>query len=251
MVSFSSHFKPLAQSVLSLARGEITALAALAILAGGVVAFIDIAEDFSEDEAQSFDMRVLTGLHPGPDPADPIGPEWLQVAAQDFTALGSLAILITIALIVCGFLAMQKRWLQAGLLVLALAGGLLLSETMKGVFERTRPPEIYHAAGYLNASFPSGHALLSTVFYLTLGAMLARLLKRRREKLYALSIALTLAMLVGLTRIYLGVHWTSDVLAGWCLGASWAMACWLVEWAVEKEIAAKNPSPAPAGEGEG
>jgi undecaprenyl-diphosphatase len=78
--------------------------------------------------------------------------------------------------------------------------------------------------------------------------MLARLLKRRREKIYALSIALTLALLVGLTRIYLGVHWTSDVLAGWCLGASWAMACWLIEWWVEKRIAAKNPSPAPAGE---
>ncbi|HWA21470.1 MAG TPA: phosphatase PAP2 family protein [Caulobacterales bacterium] len=248
MTSFLHRVRPLGQSLLALARGEITALAALAILAGGVAVFADVAEDFNESKSRAFDMRVLTALHPGPDPADPIGPAWLDRAAQDFSALGSVAILVTIALVVIGFLLMQKRRLQAGLLALALGGGLALSETMKFVFERTRPPEIYHAAGVLNASFPSGHALLSTVFYLTLGAMLARLVPRRREKLYALGLALTLALLVGLTRIYLGVHWASDVFAGWSLGASWAMACWLIEWWVEKRM---NPSPALAGEGQG
>jgi undecaprenyl-diphosphatase len=236
VTSLLHRVKPLGQSLLALARGEITALAALMILAGGVAMFADLAEDLGEDETRAFDMRVLTVLHPGPDPANPIGPAWLDRAAQDFSALGSVAILFTIAVVVVGFLLMQKRALQACLLALALGGGLALSETMKFVFERTRPPDIYHAAGALNASFPSGHALLSTVFYLTLGAMLARLVPRRREKLYALGIALTLALLVGVTRIYLGVHWASDVFAGWSLGAAWAMACWLLEWAIERKV---------------
>jgi undecaprenyl-diphosphatase len=236
VTSLLHRIQPFGQSLLALARGEITALGALMILGGGVAVFVDVAEDFSEEEARAFDMRVLQALHPGPDPANPVGPEWLDHAAKDFSALGSLAILITIAIVVIGFLLMQRRALQAGLLVLALSGGLALSETMKFVFERTRPPEIYHAAGALNASFPSGHALLSTVFYLTLGAMLARIAPRRREKMYALGVALTLAMLIGATRIYLGVHWASDVFAGWSLGAAWAMACWLLEWAIERKV---------------
>jgi hypothetical protein len=139
VISLLHRVRPLGQSLVALARGEITALGALMILAGGVAAFVDIAEDFSEDEARAFDMRVLTALHPGPNPADPIGPVWLDRAAQDFSALGSLAILATIALVVVGFLLMQKRALQAGLLAVALGGGLALSETMKFVFERTRP----------------------------------------------------------------------------------------------------------------
>lgn len=234
--------KPLGQSLLALARGEITPLAALAILAGGVWAFADVAEDFPEQEATAFDQRVLDMLHPGPNLAEPVGPAWLDHAARDLTSLGSVSVLVLIALIAVGMLVMQRQRLQAGLLALALGGGLFLSETMKGVFERTRPPEIYHAAGFLNASFPSGHALLSTVFYLTLGAILARVLKRRREKVYALAIGLLLALLVGATRVYLGVHWASDVLAGWFLGAAWAMACWLIEWAVERKSRA-TPSP--------
>lgn len=226
---------------MAFARAEIGVVAALGILAGGVAVFADVAEDFNEDEARSFDMNVLAALHPGPDLADPVGPAWLDRAAQDFSAFGSLAIICTIALVMVGFLLMQKRAVQAGMLVLALGGGLLLSETMKGIFERTRPPEIYHMAGALNASFPSGHALLSTVFYLTLGAMLARLLQRRRNKVYAISVAITVALLVGFTRVYLGVHWASDVLAGWALGATWAMVCWLIGWAVEKRAAPKGP----------
>jgi undecaprenyl-diphosphatase len=236
VTSLLHRIQPFGQSLLALARGEITALGALMILGGGVAVFADLAEDLGEDETRAWDMGVLRALHPGPDPANPIGPAWLDHAAQDFSALGSIAIIVTIAIVVVGFLLMQKRALQAGLLVVALSGGLALSETMKFVFERTRPPEIYHAAGALNASFPSGHALLSTVFYLTLGAMLARIAPRRREKIYVLGVALTLAMLIGATRIYLGVHWASDVFAGWSLGAAWAMACWLLEWWIEKKV---------------
>lgn len=243
MASLLSRAKPFGQSALALARGEITPLAALTILAAGALAFMDIADDFSEAESRAFDQHVLSSLHPGPDLSVPIGPTWLAHTAQDLTALGSVSVLLVVALIAIGNLVMQGRRLQAMLLGFALAGGLVLSETMKSVFERSRPPDLYHSAEFLNASFPSGHALLSTVSYLTLGAMLARGLKRRREKLFALGVALTLALLVGATRVYLGVHWASDVLAGWCLGAAWAMACWLIEWGIEKRAGSPTATP--------
>ena len=86
----------------------------------------------------------------------------------------------------------------------------------------------------LNASFPSGHALLSTVFYLTLGVMLTRAFPRKRMKAYVLGCGVLIALLIGLTRIYLGAHWASDVLAGWAVGAAWAMALWLVAYVVER-----------------
>ena len=90
-------------------------------------------------------------------------------------------------------------------------------------------------------SFPSVHSLMSAVVYLTLGALLARMVARRRLKFYVLTLAVTLTGLVGISRVYLGVHYPSDVLAGWCVGLSWASLCWLVgrklqrQGAIERE----------------
>jgi undecaprenyl-diphosphatase len=230
---------------LKLARSEAAPLSALVILAGGAALFIDLAEDMGEAEHQSLDESVLHWLHPGPNLAEPIGPAWLDHAMTDLTSLGSVAVLAVVAISVLGYLLFEKRWVQSALLVVSLAGGLVLSETMKMVFERSRPPEAYHAMGTLNASFPSGHALLATVAYLTLGAMLAQAMKKRRLKAYVIGWAVVLAMTVGVSRIYLGVHWTSDVLAGWSLGAAWAMACWLIErwlvWRLAPREATEEP----------
>jgi len=119
-------------------------------------------------------------------------------------------------------------------LVVGLAGGVALSEGFKGVFERERPPAQYQAVDTINASFPSGHALLSTVFYLTVGVMLARVLPSKRLKVWVMVMAVTIAMLVGLSRVYLGAHWATDVFAGWSLGAAWAMALWLAAHLIER-----------------
>ena len=222
--------RQLPQRLWSFVRTELLLVAGLAVIAAGVLAFIGIADEMSEGEAHAFDMAVLQALHPdAAHPSDPVGPFWVDHAAADLTAIGSVSVLAALSLAVGGFLALNRRRLEAGIIVLAFAGGLTLSEALKGVFGRERPPEIYRASEILNASFPSGHALLSAVVFLTLGTMLAQTIKGRAGRIYVMSIAIAVVILVGVTRVYLGVHWATDVLAGWAAGAAWATACWLAE----------------------
>lgn len=225
----------LLRRALRLARAEIAAVAALMVVALGVLTFIEVADDMREADGRAIDEAVLLWLQPVP--GEPRGPWWLHEAAADLTSLGGISVLALFALIAFAFLLIQGKRLSAALLALGLAGGVGLSEGLKALFERERPPAAYQAVETLNASFPSGHALLATVFYLSLGVMLTRALPRRRLKAFVLGAAMLIAALVGLTRIYLGAHWTSDVIAGWCAGAAWAMALWLVAWAVQRRQA--------------
>lgn len=217
---------------LILARTEFAALGALLIVALGVMTFIEIADDMTEADGQAFDQAVLTWMQPVPGATR--GPWWLHEAAADLTSLGGIAVLGLFAVAAVGFLLIERKRLSALLLVLGLAGGVALSEGLKALFERERPPAVYQAVETLNASFPSGHALLSTVFYLSVAVMMARAFPQKRLKAYVLGVGMTLAGLVGLTRVYLGAHWASDVLAGWCVGAAWAMALWLIAYAVAR-----------------
>ncbi len=220
--------------LLRFAREELGVVVALGVIAGGIAAFVEIADDMTETDGQAMDQAVLDWMRPSADPTDAIGPDWLQTAMTDITALGGLSVLLLFALVATGVLLIQKKPFSAVMLAVSLAGGLLLSEVMKGVFERDRPPELHRAVETLNASFPSGHALLSTVFYLTLGVMLERAFARKRMKAYILGSAVVIAILVGISRVYLAAHWATDVLAGWALGAAWAMACWLFAYVVER-----------------
>lgn len=218
-----------------LARAEIAALTALLVLTGGVLAFVELADVMAEEDGRRFDRAILDLLRPfTEDPGRPWGPWWLHEAAADITSLGGIAVLGLFALIAVGFLVMMGKRLSAVLLVAGLAGGVVLSEGLKAVFERERPPAPFQVVETLNASFPSGHALLATVFYLTLGVMLTQAFPRRRFKAYALGVGVILAVMVGVTRVYLGAHWATDVIAGWCVGAAWAMALWLTAYAVQR-----------------
>lgn len=225
---FSAFFR----RALRIARTEIAAVGAFFVVVLGVVFFVELADDMTEGDGRAFDQAVLHWMQPVA--GQPRGPWWLHEAATDITSLGGVAVLTLFALIAVVFLLIQKKRLSALLLVVGLAGGVALSEGLKAVFERERPPVAYQAVETLNASFPSGHALLSTVFYLSLGVMLTRAFPQRRLKAFVLGAALVIAMLIGLTRVYLGAHWASDVLAGWSVGAAWAMALWLAAYAVAR-----------------
>lgn len=210
---------------LALARREIVPIALFLGVALPILAFIEIADEVGEGEARWFDEGVLLALRTA-DPADPIGPAWLEASVMDITALGGFAVLALVTLFAIGYLAVQRKWIEALTLLVATGGGTAISEGLKVGFARPRPDLVAHVVETTSMSFPSGHAMLSAVTYLTLGALLAQAQERTSVRGYILGVAIVLTLLIGLSRIYLGVHWPTDVLAGWCLGAAWALICW-------------------------
>lgn len=199
----------------------------LALLALAAWGFIALADEVLEGETHGFDQAIILAFRAPGDPADPLGPAWLEDAVRDVTALGSAPVLVIAVLAVAGFLALSRNWGLALFTVAASLGGLALSSALKYLIDRPRPELVPREALTFTSSFPSGHSMMAAVIYLTLAALVVRLMERKRLKGYALAVALALALLVGLSRVYLGVHWPSDVLAGWAAGAGWALACWL------------------------
>ena len=177
---------------------------------------------------QKFDERILVALRQRDNLATPIGPRWLLDAAREVSALGSGTVLVILILSVVGYLWLERRY---GILVLVLAstsGAVIISAALKDVLGRTRPSVVPHLVSVRSPSFPSGHSLLSAAVYLTLGTLLARVGTDRVTKSYLVVLSATLAILIGLSRIYLGVHYPTDVLAGWTLGFLWSFVCGLV-----------------------
>jgi len=215
-------------------RAELGALAALFIAGLGVSIFLWIADEMQEEGPHGIDERVLMFLRPGANPHDALGPAWLQQAATELTTLGGTTNLSLIVLIAIAFLLLHRRVASALFVLTAVLGGTGISEIIKAMFGRDRPPLIYRAVVSTNASFPSGHAMLSTITYLTLGALLAQVMPGRRQKVFVFTTAVILALIIGASRVYLGVHWLTDVLAGWSLGAAWAMICWLAAWSIRR-----------------
>jgi undecaprenyl-diphosphatase len=157
--------------------------------------------------------------------------------ARDFTALGGVAVLLMITLAVVGYLILADKQRIAVFVFAAVCGGLVLSSLFKTAFDRPRPDLVPHLSYVYSASFPSGHSMMSAITYLTLGALLARIHKGRALKIYFLGLAMLLTFAIGLSRIYLGVHWPTDVIAGWAAGASWAILCWLVAlWLQQRRV---------------
>ena len=201
--------------------GLVLALLAIAL---GLWGFLHIAEEMGEGETRAFDTAVLMAMRSG-DGHDPIGPAWLEWAARDVSALGGFTVLSLITVLAGGFLFISKRYVDAFVLFAAVIGGTVLSESLKLGYARPRPDLVAHSVETLGASFPSGHATLSAATYLTIGALLAHAQDRRRVKSYIHVTAIFVALLVGASRVYLGVHWPTDVLAGWFLGAAWSILC--------------------------
>ena len=200
----------------------------IVLAAGGLLLFVELAGEVLEGDTRALDETILLAFRNPADPSDPIGPRWFEEMMRDITALGSTVVLTFVSLGVAGFLQMTGKRGAAVLVIAAVIGGSLLSSGLKFGFERARPDLVPHGTTVYTKSFPSGHSFLSAVVYLTLGALLARVQPKRRLKIYLLGLAALLTVAIGLSRVYLGVHWPTDVLAGWTVGATWALCCWLV-----------------------
>jgi len=209
-------------------RHEWVILILIALIFGGVWIFAELADEVLEGETHAFDTAIILALrHPG-DLTDPLGPDWLEEMMRDFTALGGVGVLTLVTVVVCGYLLITGKKRSAILVLGSVAGGMLLGSLLKHGFSRPRPELVTHGSYIVTSSFPSGHSMMSAVTYLTLGGLLNRISLKHRVKVYVLLCAVLLTLLVGFSRVYLGVHWPTDVMAGWTIGAAWAFMCLLL-----------------------
>ena len=197
--------------------------------------FLKLASEVMEGETNALDTRIVRALRKADDPARPIGPEWLESSMLDITAIGGPTVLGLVVLSVVGFLLLQARYRTAIVVLATAASGDLANYAMKNLFLRPRPDVVPHLRDVASTSFPSGHAMESAIIYLTLGAMLMRLAERRITKIYCIGMAIFLTLIVGVSRVYLGVHYPTDVAAGWMFGFFWASLCWIVAKRFESE----------------
>ena len=209
----------------NLDRRVLIAFLVLAVLLTGVG---NLASEVVEGDTLAFDRWLVAGLRDPADPGSPLGPAWLTKTMVDLTALGGGPFLTLLTLAAAGFLVAARKWGMAVFVVLAIAGGGLASNLLKSVFVRARPDLVPHLVSVDSASFPSAHAMNSAVTFLTLGVLLSRTQTQMRLKAYLMGTAIFLTLIVGFSRVYLGVHWPTDVVAGWAVGAAWAILCSLV-----------------------
>jgi undecaprenyl-diphosphatase len=191
-----------------------------------VLLFWALASEVAEGDTQGFDVKIVQAMRNPTNPSVPIGPTWLQYAMVDVTALGGPTILSLMLLAVVGFLLLQTRYHTALFIAAAAVTGEILSFILKAYFHRARPTVVPNLR-IMSPSFPSGHAMESAIVYLTLGAVLMRVAETRVTKTYLLGVAGLLTFMVGISRVYLGVHYPTDVIAGWTVGLVWASICWL------------------------
>ncbi len=197
-------------------------------------AFFAIASEMVEGDLHAFDMLIIHALRAPDGLSGPVGGSQIEFVMRDLTALGGVTVLTLVTVLVLGFLVLRRKRASAQFLTVAIIGGLSLSLLMKTGFSRPRPDLLPQSIEVSTASFPSGHSVMAAVTYLTLAVMLAQTEDQPRMRAYYIICAIVLSVLVGISRIYLGVHWPSDVLAGWMLGTAWSLGVWLTARALAR-----------------
>ncbi|WOI53237.1 phosphatase PAP2 family protein [Parvularcula sp. LCG005] len=220
--------------IAGIAMREIGAIIGIAGVALGLLAFLMIADEMQEGEFASIDRSVMLALRNSGDLSQPIGPHWLVEGMADITALGGYSVLTLLMAMVFFYLLATRRIQSAFLTIFAVLSGTLMSTMLKMFFGRDRPDLVPHLVDATSASFPSGHSMLSAVSYLTLGVLLAQSHDSKRLRFMLMGYAVLITVLVGCSRVYLGVHWPTDVLAGWSFGAAWASLWWVIGWGLRR-----------------
>lgn len=209
-------------------RNEPRTLLVLGAAAGLLLAFIDLSEEVLTGETHAFDRTVLLALRINGDLSRPIGPHWMVGMFRDITALGSPTVITLMTAMAFLYLIVAGKRTTAFLVFLSIALGAATEKAMKLAFDRTRPDVVPHLVDVHSLSFPSGHAMLSAITYLTLAVLLAKAQNKPRIRAFVLSAGVFITLTIGISRVYLGVHWPTDVLGGWTAGSIWVMGVWLV-----------------------
>lgn len=206
-------------------RSEIIALVIVALT---IAVFFSLMCLISQPQIQEFDDSVITALRDPHDLSIPIGPDWVKELARDYTALGGYGVLSTLTALIAIFLKLEGKHRRAWFAITVVVVGYLVAMGLKAVIDRPRPEIVPHLSHFHSASFPSGHSMMSAVVYVTFSLMLADLTSRTRVGWLLIIAPLSISTAVGFSRVYMGVHYPTDVVAGWCAGISWSLGCWLV-----------------------
>ncbi|MBB3890404.1 undecaprenyl-diphosphatase [Phenylobacterium haematophilum] len=207
---------------------ETRTLVLLVALAAASWLFLVVAGEVSEGGTDALDRELLLALRTPGQPSDPLGPSWLEEAVRDITALGGFTVLTLLTIVATLLLVFHQRRREALIFAATVVAAQASSQLLKAFYERERPALVAHGSYAYSHSFPSGHSAMAAAVFLILATVVASVEPRRRTKALIYGLAIVSVLGVGVSRVYLGVHWPTDVLGGWVLGASWALAAWLL-----------------------
>ena len=207
---------------------ETRTLVLLVALAGASWLFLILAGEVSEGGTDALDRRLLLALRTPGQPSDPLGPRWLEEAVRDITALGGFTVLTLLTLVATLLLIFHQRRREALIFAATVIAAQASSQVLKAFYERERPALVTHDSYVYSHSFPSGHSAMAAAVFLILATVTASVEPRRRTKALIYGVAVSGVLAGGVSRVYLGVHWPTDVLGGWALGSGWALAAWLL-----------------------
>lgn len=213
----------------------ITPRAAAGMLIISVLAFAALAGSAPFGLLGAAEREFMIALRGGAATSTATEAGWVYRALADFTTLGGWPFMTLLSVVLSGLFLMRRQWSFLFILLTVVIGQSLLTELLKDLFARARPDFLPHYVEATSPSFPSGHSASAAAVYLTLGLMLANLSRRPAVRVYTLVVAGAIVVMIGLSRVYLGVHYPTDVAAGWCVGAAWASGVWLIAWRLDRK----------------
>ncbi|MEO6052448.1 MAG: phosphatase PAP2 family protein [Chthoniobacterales bacterium] len=217
------------------ARKSFALLLTLGIISASLWIFIVLTHHVVGGTQHETEAKIMRMMRVPGDLSQPIGPRWLKMASLDITALGSVPVLMIVTFLVVGYMLLEQKFATACLILFSTSGGAFLGMFLKYIINRDRPNIVPHLAEVSGQSYPSGHSMLSSVVYLTLAVVLAQTVVNRRSKIYIIAAAILITLLVGITRVFIGVHYPTDVLAGWSAGTVWALMVWQLASRLQKQ----------------
>jgi undecaprenyl-diphosphatase len=214
---------------------ELEVLIALLAVIGTAWLFVLLADEVVEGDTQPFDDWVISILRDPANPRLPRGSGWLHEVGRDITAIGGATVVTMVVGSAAVYLFLRRKSHAAWLMLFAVTSGVIASTVLKNLIGRERPPVGSDLTTVITYSFPSGHSMLSAVAYLALGTMLARTESQRSVRIFFMTGAVLITLLVGISRVYLGVHYPSDVLGGWTAGLCWAILWWIIARVLQRK----------------